>query len=75
MALSEELSERILTLKNMESSSTSGRNYNLRNEIIRRIRREHPELPCGRVYALAFSEFLAEKDICIFDEELLAGHI
>ncbi len=75
MILSENLSERILSIKAKEHTAASLRNEQLRNQIIRRIRQENPGMAPGRVYALGFAAYLAEKDIYVFEEELLAGHI
>ena len=75
MVLSDHLSERIVKLKAKEKTSGSDRNINLRNEIIRRIRKENPGMKPGRVQALAVSEYLDTKDICVFEEDLMAGHI
>ncbi len=74
MVLSDHLSERIKILKAKEASAVSQRDDELRNEIIRRIRRENPDMAPGRVYALSFAEYLEKKEIFLFDEELLAGH-
>ena len=75
MVLSGQLSERILALSKKEHMSASPKNDTLRNGIIKRIRKEHPGMAPGRVLALAFAEYLDTKDLCIFDEDIIAGHI
>ena len=74
MILSDQLSERIQILKAKEPTAVCERDNNLRNEIIRRIRKENPGMNAGRIYALSFAEYLEKKAIPMPPFRGVRGH-
>lgn len=70
-----EQSDRIRTLKEKSSDNYSRRDVSLRHEIFERVLVNEEGMPAQVLLADALAAFLDEKDICIKEYDLLAGHI